>query len=256
MSSVRCVSASGSSVGLQFPHFSHRMFMWVGSKAADGKNNRRFIYNTIHEHDILDQRKTVTALKAGEDRAIVLGLSMVLFSIMMYFVLGITVLRSYAESVWTDEVSCTIVNATVMWDVNCLYTCGAECQRSSRYPCLQVYVSLNSSGKVVRLLHNEAQDNNPECFYIPKCRKDYVATQTIIQNISEHLKSQHTLQCFLDPTEKVDYVILTQIYGRAVVFNSLFWPTFTFMGGIILIAMVKLTQYLSFMYERISHIKR
>lgn len=39
----------------------------------------------------------MTALRAGEDRAMVLGLGMVLLSIMMFFVLGITVLRAYAE---------------------------------------------------------------------------------------------------------------------------------------------------------------
>lgn len=66
-------------------------------------------------------------------------------------------------SVWTDEASCTIMNSTIVWDMNCSYSCGAECWKSSRYPCLQVYVSLNSSGKVIRLLHNEeTQDSNPE----------------------------------------------------------------------------------------------
>lgn len=39
----------------------------------------------------------MTALRAGEDRAVLLGLSMVLLSVMMYFVLGITVLRSYSD---------------------------------------------------------------------------------------------------------------------------------------------------------------
>lgn len=47
--------------------------------------------------DILDKKKTVTALKPGEDRAILLGLGMILSSVMMYFVLGITILRSYAD---------------------------------------------------------------------------------------------------------------------------------------------------------------
>ena len=43
----------------------------------------------------------MTAMKAGEDRAILLGLGMVIASAMMYFVLGITVLRSYADRYWT-----------------------------------------------------------------------------------------------------------------------------------------------------------
>lgn len=57
----------------------------------------RSIYQQIREYDVLDKRKTVTALRAGEDRAILLGLSMVIVSVMMYFVLGITVLRSYSD---------------------------------------------------------------------------------------------------------------------------------------------------------------
>uniref|UniRef100_A0A8D3BY13 S100 calcium binding protein P n=1 Tax=Scophthalmus maximus TaxID=52904 RepID=A0A8D3BY13_SCOMX len=214
------------------------------------------IYQKIRECDGLDKSKTVTALRAGEDRAMLLGLSMVFVSVMMYFVLGITILRSYSDSAWTDEASCTIVNSTIMWDVNCSYSCGTECWMSSRYPCLQVYVSLNSSGKVVRLLHNEeTQDSNPECFYIPKCRKNYATTHATVQNISDRLRSQHTVQCFVDPTDRVDSAILSQIYGRVAVFHSLFWPTCTLMGGTLIIAMVKLTQYLSIMCERLSCIK-
>uniref|UniRef100_A0AAX7VIU5 KCNMB2 ball/chain domain-containing protein n=1 Tax=Astatotilapia calliptera TaxID=8154 RepID=A0AAX7VIU5_ASTCA len=73
------------------------MFLWAGSKATDGRSDRRSIYQKIREYEVLDRRKTVTALRAGEDRAILLGLSMVFFSIMMYFVVGITILRSYSD---------------------------------------------------------------------------------------------------------------------------------------------------------------
>lgn len=57
----------------------------------------RSIYQKFRDVDLLDKKKTVTALKPGEDRAIFLGLGMILSSVMMYFVLGITILRSYAE---------------------------------------------------------------------------------------------------------------------------------------------------------------
>lgn len=56
--------------------------------------------------DLLDKKKTVTALKPGEDRAILLGLGMILSSVMMYFVLGITVLRSYADRYRSDKAGC------------------------------------------------------------------------------------------------------------------------------------------------------
>lgn len=57
----------------------------------------RSIYQRIRDFEVLDRRKTVTALRAGEDRATLLGVSMILLSVMMYFVLGITVLRSYFD---------------------------------------------------------------------------------------------------------------------------------------------------------------
>nr|XP_040039997.1 calcium-activated potassium channel subunit beta-2-like isoform X1 [Gasterosteus aculeatus aculeatus] len=251
------VSSSGSNSRPQLPHSSESMFLWAGRKATDGRSEHRSIYQNIREYDVLDRKKTETALRAGEDRAILLGLSMVVLSVMMYFVLGITILRAYSDRVWTDETSCTVVNSTIVCDVSCSYSCGAECRRSSRYPCLQVFVSLNSSGKVMRLLHDEeTQDGDPECFYIPKCHKDYAATHAVVQNISERLRSQRTVTCFVDPTDRTDSAILTQIYGRVAVFHSLFWPTCTLIGGTIIIAMVKLTQYLSIMCERVSRAKR
>ncbi|XP_052424440.1 calcium-activated potassium channel subunit beta-2 isoform X2 [Carassius gibelio] len=76
-----------------------RMFLWAGSKGAQGSGSERSrtFYQKIREYDVLEKRRTVTALKAGEDRAILLGLSMILFSAMMYFVLGITMVRSYSD---------------------------------------------------------------------------------------------------------------------------------------------------------------
>ncbi|KAL7854938.1 hypothetical protein SRHO_G00171280 [Serrasalmus rhombeus] len=234
-----------------------RMFLWAGTKGAQRPNERRTIYQKIREYDILDKRKTVTALKAGEDRAILLGLSMIFFSVMMYFVLGITMVRSYSDSVWTEESSCTVLNSSIIAEINCSYSCGAECWKSSRYPCLQVYVSLNSSGRVLRLSHNEeAQEANPECFYVPKCRKDHTMMHTLVVNISERLKTQHQVPCYYDPAEQQDSVLLTRLYGSSAIFSSLLWPTCTLVMGMLIVAMVKLTQYLSILCEQISRIKR
>ncbi|XP_049321725.1 calcium-activated potassium channel subunit beta-2 isoform X2 [Astyanax mexicanus] len=234
------------------------MFLWSGAKGAQGSvSERRTIYQKIREYDILDKRKTVTALKAGEDRAILLGLSMILFSVMMYFVLCITMVRSYSDSVWTEESSCTVLNSSIISEINCSYSCGSECWKSSRYPCLQVYVSLNSSGRVLRLSHNEeAQEANPECFFVPKCRKDHAVMHTLVLNISEQLKTQHQVPCYYDPSEQQDNVLLTRLYGRGAIFSSLLWPTCTLVMGMLIVAMVKLTQYLSILCEQISRIKR
>ncbi|MGH0165673.1 UNVERIFIED_CONTAM: hypothetical protein FKN15_072585, partial [Acipenser sinensis] len=113
------------------------------------------VYQKIREHGYLDKRKTVTALKAGEDRAILLGLTMIMCSMMLYFILGITILRSYMESVWTEESWCTVLNSSNIGDMTCTFSCGSDCYGVSKYPCLQVFVILNSSGEVYRLSHTE-----------------------------------------------------------------------------------------------------
>jgi len=95
-----------------------------------------------------------------------------------------------------------------------------------------------------------------QCFFVPKCQKDYAATRALVLNISERLRAQRTIQCFVDPKEQADSAILTQIYGQVAVFHSLFWPTCTFVVGSIIIAMVKLTQHLSVMCEQLNRIKR
>ncbi|XP_051528959.1 calcium-activated potassium channel subunit beta-2 isoform X3 [Myxocyprinus asiaticus] len=159
--------------------------------------------------------------------------------------------------VWTEESNCTVLNSSIIADINCSYNCGSECRKSSRYPCLQVYVSLNSSGRVLRLSHNEeAHEANPECFYIPKCHKDSTLMHTIVMNISERLKTHQQVSCYYDPSDQQDSVLLTRLYGRGAIISSLLWPTCMLVGGTLIIAMVKLTQYLSFLCERISRIKR
>ncbi|RVE61430.1 hypothetical protein OJAV_G00170830 [Oryzias javanicus] len=239
------------------------MFFVAGVRNAgeSGRGNeRRSIYQKFREVDLLDKKKTVTALQAGEDRAILLGLGMILSSFMMYFVLGITILRSYAESVWTEEGVCVVLNSTVTADMNCSYNCGSDCWSVSKYPCLQVYVSVNNTGRVCRLSHNEeTQDASSECVYVPRCQKDSMAMQAIkdmIVNISLHLKVNKQVPCYYDPSEGQDTVLLTRIYNHSVVLHSLLWPSCMLLGGALIILMVKLTQYLSRLCEEIGKIKR
>ncbi|KAM9719074.1 calcium-activated potassium channel subunit beta-2 isoform 3-T5 [Menidia menidia] len=214
------------------------MFFVAGAKnaAASGRGNERSrsIYQKFREVDsFLDKKKTVTALKPGEDRAILLGLAMILSSAMMYFVLGITIIRSYADS------------------------CGSDCWRVSKYPCLQVYVSVNDTGRVSRLSHNEeTEDASSECVYVPRCQKDSAAMYAIIANISEHLKVNQQVPCYYDPSEQQETVLLTRLYDHSVVFHSLLWPSCTLTVGALIIVMVKLTQYLSRLCEEIGKIKR
>ncbi|XP_014870057.1 calcium-activated potassium channel subunit beta-2-like isoform X1 [Poecilia latipinna] len=232
------------------------MFFVAGARnaAASGRENKkRLIYQKFREVDILDKKKTVTALKPGEDRAILLGLGMILCSMMMYFVLGITVLRSCADSVWTVEGTCAVINSTVTGDMNCSYSCGSNCWRVSRFPCLQVYVSVNNTGRIGRLSHNEeTQDASSECVYIPRCQKDSAAMRVAIVNISQHLKTNRHISCFYDPSEQQDTVLLTRLYDHSAAFHTLLWPSCTLTVGALIIVMVNLTQYLSRLCEEIK----
>lgn len=78
----------------------------------------------------------------------------------------------------------------------------------------------------------------------------------LVLNISERLKVQQQVRCYSDPAEQQDSAILTRLYGRATILSSLLWPTCTLVIGVLIVAMVKLTQYLSILCERISRIKR
>nr|1JO6_A Chain A, potassium large conductance calcium-activated channel, subfamily M, beta member 2 [synthetic construct] len=45
------------------------MFIWTSGRTSSSyrHDEKRNIYQKIRDHDLLDKRKTVTALKAGED---------------------------------------------------------------------------------------------------------------------------------------------------------------------------------------------
>lgn len=228
------------------------MFFVKGVRTTQA-TQQRVIYKRLWGHELKDKKRTETALKAGEDRAILLGLSMVFSSVMMYFVICITMVRAYADSLLIDETTCTVLNSSLTKEINCSYNCGSDCWRSSKYPCLQVYVSLNATGRIGLLSHNEEMlDVSSECFYVPKCQKDHTAMRVLIQNISDHLKMQQQVRCFHDPSEHQASILLKRIYGSASLLHSLFWPSCMLSGGTLIILMVKLTQYLSILCEQID----
>ncbi|XP_075617616.1 calcium-activated potassium channel subunit beta-2 isoform X2 [Balearica regulorum gibbericeps] len=229
-----------------------KMFIWTS-----GRSSTSYRHDEKRDHDLLDKRKTVTALKAGEDRAILLGLAMMVCSIMMYFLLGITLLRSYMQSVWTEEAQCSLLNASITETFNCSFSCGPDCWKISQYPCLQVYVNLTSSGQKLLLYHTEeTMKINSECSYIPKCGKNYEESMSLVNVVMENFRKYQRFSCFYDPEGVQKNVILTKLYSSNVLFHSLFWPTCMMIGGVAIVAMVKLTQYLSLLCERIQRINR
>ncbi|KAI6063106.1 Calcium-activated potassium channel subunit beta-2 isoform X4 [Aix galericulata] len=226
-------------VSQKSPEFSLQSLLnTITKNQTPVKQKQRNIYQKIRDHDLLDKRKTVTALKAGEDRAILLGLAMMVCSIMMYFLLGITLLRSYMQSVWTEEAQCSLLNASITESFNCSFSCGPDCWKISQYPCLQVYVNLTSSGQKLLLYHNEeTMKINSECSYIPKCGKNYEESMSLVNVVMENFRKYQRFSCFYDPEGSQKNVILTKLYSSNVLFHSLFWPTCMMIGGVAIVAM-------------------
>ncbi|XP_007887166.1 calcium-activated potassium channel subunit beta-2 isoform X2 [Callorhinchus milii] len=236
-----------------------RMFLWATPRASSQSTEHqgRSFYKKLRAYDILDKRKTDTALKAGEDRAMFLGLGMMVCSVMMCFLLGITMIQSPKESAWKEKSQCVVLEANITDRRSCTYSCGEDCHQTSDYPCLQVYVNLLSSGQRVLLHHTEETVlSKIECFYVPKCKKNSSDSEILItairDNFTKFQVSSLPFPCYYDPDGRQKNVLLTRLKGPNAVFHTLFWPLCLFVGGTLIVVMVKLTQYLSLLNEQFT----
>ena len=91
---------------------------------------------------------------------------------------------------------------------------------------------------------------------MPKCQRNQAVMHALIVDISERMRAQQQVPCFHDPLERQEAVLLTQRYGPGAVFQSLFWPSCMLAGGLLIIFMVKLTQYLSILCEQIGKVSK
>lgn len=96
----------------------------------------------------------------------------------------------------------------------------------------------------------------PQCSYIPKCGKNFEESMSLVNVVMENFRKYQHFSCYSDPEGNQKSVILTKLYSSNVLFHSLFWPTCMMAGGVAIVAMVKLTQYLSLLCERIQRINR
>uniref|UniRef100_UPI00398ED320 calcium-activated potassium channel subunit beta-2 n=1 Tax=Pristiophorus japonicus TaxID=55135 RepID=UPI00398ED320 len=251
LGSLRRSVISSSSVRRTIGGSVPTMFLW--SRPQHREQHRRSFYKKIRAYDVLDKRKTATALKAGEDRAISLGLGMLMCSILIAFLLGIKMVQSHKESVWTEESKCTVLEARITNCKNCTYSCVPDCWKPSQYPCIQVYVNLSSSGMRVVLHHTEeAARFNSECFCAAKCKKNHSETEMLIASIIENISQFQSISfpCYYDPEGRQKNVLLTRFDVSNALFHSLLWPSCMFLGGTVIVVMVKLTQYLSLLSEQ------
>ncbi|XP_078266211.1 calcium-activated potassium channel subunit beta-2-like isoform X1 [Rhinoraja longicauda] len=227
-----------------------RMFLWTKPPQPTEQPERN-IHKKTKPRDILEKRKTVTALKAGENRAIFLGLAMLVCSIFIAFVLGTKVVQQYKESVWTGVSKCTVLEARITSCTNCTVSCGPECWNPLEYTCLQVYVNLSSSGMKV-LLHQseEAVRFNSECFCTSNCKRNYSENKVLLAYLKGNITQFQSFPCYYDPKGRQRNVLLERVDMFKALYYVMIWPSCLFLGGIILMVLVKLTQYLSYLTEQ------
>ncbi|PNJ68941.1 KCNMB3 isoform 3 [Pongo abelii] len=113
--------------------------------------------------DPLDVHKSLPS-SAGEDRAMMLGFATMGFSVLMFFLLGTTILKPFMLSIRREESTCTAILTDIMDDwLDCAFTCGVHCRGQGKYPCLRVFVNLTHSGQKALLHYNEeAVQINPK----------------------------------------------------------------------------------------------
>uniref|UniRef100_A0A7N6A9Z4 Uncharacterized protein n=1 Tax=Anabas testudineus TaxID=64144 RepID=A0A7N6A9Z4_ANATE len=188
-------------------------------------------------------RTQMPVISVGEDRAILLGFTMIAFSVLMFFVVGITVVKPYINSNWEEKTSCVLVHTDIPKD-------WVDCRGVSTVPCLRVTVNLTDLNQSALLHFNEEPVLlTPECFYIPKCRMDKTELQDEVQKVKKVLDSQlgNTSSCFTDRTRHPRDVILSRKYTLRRSLFSLLWPCLMLGGGALLVGLVKLTQCLAYL---------
>lgn len=153
-----------------------------------------------------------------------LGFAMMGFSVLMFFVLGVTILKSFLLSTQREESNCTIIHAYVTdhW-MDCAFSCGMDCRGQGKYPCLQVFVNLTHSGQKVLLHYNEeAVQINSQCFYTPKCHRDrnYLLSGALdIKEFFDH-KNGTPFSCFYSPDGQSEDAILIKKYDQITQTNG------------------------------------
>ncbi|XP_059200427.1 calcium-activated potassium channel subunit beta-3 [Centropristis striata] len=198
------------------------------SRGVDGRGGQR-------------ARTQMPVSSVGEDRAVLLGFTMMAFSVLMFFVVGITTVKPYVNSNWAEEASCVLLQADILEE-------WVDCRGVSTVPCLRVAVNLTDSNQRA-LLHFDEESVllAPECFYIPKCQMDRTELQEEVLKVKNSLDTQlgSSSPCFTDCTRHPGDVILNRKYTFKKALFALLWPCLMLGGGALLVGLVKLTQCLA-----------
>ncbi|KAL3988219.1 steroidogenic acute regulatory protein, mitochondrial [Sarotherodon galilaeus] len=189
-------------------------------------------------------RTQVPGASVGEDRAILLGCTMMAFSVLMFFVVGITVIKPFVNSGWDDgNASCVLQKSEILEE-------WVDCRGVSTVPCLKATVTVYFNGSTEEAVLHLNEDSVllvTECFYMPKCQMDRKALQDQVQKVNSSLDSLlgNNTACLTDQTRYPNHAILRRKYTLQMVLFALLWPCILLGGGALLVGLVKLTQCLA-----------
>uniref|UniRef100_A0A672KT41 Si:ch211-38m6.7 n=1 Tax=Sinocyclocheilus grahami TaxID=75366 RepID=A0A672KT41_SINGR len=177
-------------------------------------------------------RAQIPESSIGEDRAVLLGFTMMAFSILMYFLVGIVMAKpSLYRLVSVLQVDCLLVEY---------------------FKCLRVLVS-STPEKTLRLYHDEdTVKYRPKCFYTPKCQGSKTEQEAEANNIRDVLIVRgDNMTCYLNTAHPNDAIIRRK-YTVQMALYYLLWPSLMLFGGILLVGLVKFNQHLAFLCTEIS----
>ena len=128
--------------------------------------------------------------------------------------------------------------------------------RSLSWPLHPSSYQIHTHTHIHTVFSGDSLSHFPQCSYIPKCGNNFEESMSLVNVVMENFRKYQHFSCYSDPEGNQKSVILTKLYSSNVLFHSLFWPTCMMAGGVAIVAMVKLTQYLSLLCERIQRINR
>ncbi|XP_048845048.1 calcium-activated potassium channel subunit beta-3 isoform X2 [Brienomyrus brachyistius] len=217
--------------------------IYINLLNARRNKTRQSIYS-MAETNVPSRRREWTSQtptsSVGEDRAVILGFAMIGFSVLMYFLFGFTIVRPYLNSPWIKESTCKLIQVDVLSD-------QVDCRDQCSYPCLKVLVNFSHSGREVVLRYKEAAFD-----LVHKRYKKEVLEET--QRIQSWLLKQEDgfFSCYSRFEDHPKEAVLTRKYDGWLVLQCVCWSTLMLLGGVSIVCLVKLTQRLAHMCQRLE----
>ncbi|XP_075908002.1 LOW QUALITY PROTEIN: calcium-activated potassium channel subunit beta-4-like [Petromyzon marinus] len=222
-------------------------------------------------------RGAPTFASEGEDRAIRLGVVLVLFAFASFSTLALCWMRpALQRRARSREDNCSVARvdagdggAAGPAGEPCFFSCGPACRGDSRYPCVRVFARLAHSPGRVALLHQDLLQLslNPRVraggqvllragLVPPGPLRERAQRERLGSAVAAQSGALRLFPCYFDGQLRPDDVILDRDDTRAVVFHCVFWPFLTLLVGLLLIGLATCAKSLAVRAEAMRKLKK